>query len=196
LLVASFTIAFEDYDLASGKPLRVEWPQVGEQEIQLRARGLRWKLYYRMDTVRQGQEPSFTWPTSLLAALNIPQHDVGIMGWTRYTMGNTERQLYLPLRITQTGGKPGKNIYHLVLFPGVELQEVFVSLATVNEDGQPASFLQDGKPLRSGFYPAQRRIDVSLAGFPRPGFYYVEIGATLQRGGATSVEFVMYHPGE
>ena len=76
----------------------------------------------------------------------------------------------------------------------MQLQEVYLSLAAVDEEGQPKKYLMDGEPLLYGYYPAQRAIDIPILGLPEPGIYYVEIGATLQSGGAHTLDLFFYHP--
>jgi hypothetical protein len=194
LVVASFTSLFEDYQLTLDESLQVEWPHLGENEVRLRAYGLRWKLYYRMDAITKPEETWFSWPIALLAALNIPKQNLGIVGKTKVGFGNAERDVYLPLRITQKGENTKSNFYHLILWPGVQVTEVYVSLATVGEHGQPKDFFQESRPLQRGPYPAQRAIDIPLSDLPGTGFLYVEIGTTLQDGRSTTIDLLLYHP--
>jgi hypothetical protein len=195
LLVASFTETFEEYDLSSNKDLVVEWKALGNEQVRLRGHGLRRKLYYRMDTVRSPEAQTFSWPVGLLAALAIPKQDIGVVGWTHYSAGKIEREIYLPLRINQKKGKSRLGTYTVVLLPGAELSEVYVSLATVGKDGHPETFLRDGIALGYNYYPADRRIDIPISDLKAPGLYYVEIGAKLKTGGSATVEFWMYHSG-
>jgi len=148
-----------------------------------------------MDTLRPPHSQSFGWPVSLLAALEIPQHDLGILGWIQYRIGKTDHDVYVPLRITQIKDEKRSPIYTVTLLPGVELSEVYLSLATVGKDGIPETFLRDGEALAYNYYPADRRIDIPISGLNKPGLYYVEIGATLKTGGSTNLEFWLYHPG-
>ena len=76
-----------------------------------------------------------------------------------------------------------------------ELQEVFVSIATIKSDGSPARFVQDGKALGYGFYPAQRAITFDIPKPEKSGIYYLEIGATLSSGGVVTIEHWFYHAG-
>jgi hypothetical protein len=195
LLVASFTEAFGDYDLSSNKDLVVEWKKLGNEQVRLRAQGLKRRLYYRMDTVRSPEAQTFSWPVGLLSALAIPREDIGVVGWTRYSAGKIEKEVYLPLRISQQKNKSRLGTYTVVLLPGAELSEVYVSLATAGKDGHPETFLRDGIALGYNYYPADRRIDIPISGFKASGLYYVEIGATLKAGGSATVEFWFYHPG-
>ena len=101
LFAVSLTESFEEYDLTSGKDLIVEWTTPTAHDVHLRAQGLRHRLYYRMDTIRPPEKTSYPWPTDILASLEIPHDDVGVVGWMTYTMSGTERKVYLPLRISQ-----------------------------------------------------------------------------------------------
>jgi hypothetical protein len=195
LLVASFTEAFGDYDHSANKDLVVEWNALGNRQIRLRAHGLKRRLYYRMDTVRSSESQTFNWPVGLLAALAIPRQDIGVVGWTRYSVGEIEKEVYLPLRISQKKDKNRLGSYTVVLLPGAELSEVYVSLATVGKDGHPETFLRDGIALGNNYYPADRPIDIPISDLKAPGLYYLEIGATLKTGGSATVEFWFHHPG-
>jgi len=195
LSVASLTKTFEKYNLNSDRPLHIQWPKLGEQDIRLRAHGIKWKLYYRMDTVRSAGTTTFQWPIGILSALHIQKNSVGIVGWTYEKVGDTTQKIYLPLRVTQSEKLPSKEAYRLVLWPGVQLKEVYISLAKIDDAGRPQEFLQEGKPLEYGFYPAQRAIPVSLSGVQTSGIYKVTISATLESGGATTKEFWFYHQG-
>jgi hypothetical protein len=195
LLVASLTEFFEDYDLTSGKDLLVEWKAPGSTEVRLRAQGVTQKLYYRMDTVLLANSTAYTWPAHILAAMNIRKNDLGVMGWTTHVFGETVQKVHLPLRIRQQKHPVGAHSYQLILVPGRELQEVYISLATVNADGLPETFLKDGEPLEYGYYPAGRGITIPISGLKSAGIYYLEIGATLKGTGVTTVELWFYHRG-
>ena len=196
LMVVSLTESFEEYDLASGKELLVKWTAPGNGSIRLRASSLKHKLYYRMDTVRPPADTSYLWPLPILAALNIPKKDIGVVGWTQYAVGDTKRSVYVPLRLSQQR-EPGRlGNYQLVLLPGRELTEVFVSLVAMGADGRPKSYLRNEEPLQYGYYPAGRGIMIPLAGLETAGIYYLEIGARLRGGGSTAAELWFYHPGE
>ena len=197
LVTASLTEAFEDYDLKAGKELVVAWQAPQKQPVHLRAQGLRPRLYYRMDTVRPPGSVSFQWPTAILAALDIPRQDIGVIGWMSYALGGVAREVSLPLRISQKGNIPQARTYRVVLWPGRELTEVFISLAPVKADGAVGTFLpnQDGRPLKYGYYPAERGIEFDLPAPETPGVYYLEIGATLRSGGVITIENWFYHAG-
>jgi hypothetical protein len=193
LWVASFTRSFEEYDLTSGADLLVEWVSPGDLGIRLRAQGIKPELYYRMDAVGSATSHSFHWPSDLLAAQHISREDIGVLGWIRYSVGGVERDVYVPLRIRQHDSVPESDRYELVLFPTVELKEVYLSLAPVGSDGRPRSFIEQGKRLGYGFYPAERPVRIKLRGLGDPGLYYLEIGAELAAGGTVALTQWIYH---
>lgn len=195
LLVASLTESFEDYDLSSGKDLIIEWTAPGDGGIHLRAQGVRPRLYYRMDTLRPPQSKSYAWPSNILAALKIGRKDIGLVGWTRYPVGKIKRNVYVPLRVTQRRNPSGSGRYQVVVVPGRELTEVFISVAAVGPNKRPGRFLRDGDALGYGYYPAGRGIRIPISNLKAPGVYYLGIGATLKGGGATAVDVWFYHRG-
>jgi hypothetical protein len=195
LLIASLTESFEDYVLASGKAVLIEWQQVpGHGGVRLRAQGLRRRLFYRMDAVRPSSSTSFTWPAEILTALEISRKDIGIVGSARLPVGQIERDVYVPLQIRQQRDPLRSGSYRLVLLPGVELTELFISLATVGADGRHHTALKDEEALGYGYYPAERPIEVAISNLKTPGIYHLEIGARLRAGGAFTVELWFYHP--
>ncbi len=196
LRIASFTESFEDYDLNLSKDIMIEWNKSpGENVVRLRAQGLKRRLYYRMDTIRPAGNTSFAWSTAILTALKLQQKDIGAVGFTNYSVGNTDRDVYIPLRIKQKGNPAQNGNYKLVLLPGVELKEVFLSVAPVGIDGRLKTFIKDSDALGYGFYPADRGIEVSISGLKEPGIYYVGIGAILGSAGSYSLELWFYHAG-
>jgi hypothetical protein len=146
-----------------------------------------------MDAVRPPGSKSYEWPVDLLSALAIPKSEVGVVGMTRISLGQAERVLYLPLRISQGGKLATPGGYHLVILPGVELKEVFVTLAAVK--GNLETILKNGEPLAYGYYPAERPIEAPVAVPREQGIYRLEIGATHMSGGASTAELWFYHAG-
>lgn len=194
LLIASLTESFEKYDASNAKPLYVEWnPPPGSAQIQLRAQGLNPRLYYRMDTTQPAGSNSYTWPSDVLASLGLQKNDIGVAG--RYPVGQTERYVYVPLRLSQTQRGVRNRGYMLALLPGMELQEVFITLALTGPDGKPKTYLKNREKLGYGFYPADRRIDVPISGLTTPGTYYLHLGTTLRASGTATIELWFYHSG-
>ncbi len=143
LLVLSFTEVFEEFDATSGRALQVQWEAPGDGRVRLRAQGAG-KQYYRMDTLRPPGATSFLWPSNVLAGLGLSRQEIGVVGWARTQVGGTERPVYLPLRISQDQPPAGTGEHRLMLVPGRELAELYVSLAAVGADGEPGQFLVGG----------------------------------------------------
>lgn len=194
LSIASWTASFAGYDLASKRPLQVEWDvAAGAGAVKLRSDCLRRRTYYQMDAVRPAASKSYSWPTDLLAALQIPKEELGITGAAPMRVGSADRDVYLPLRIAQDAKPAPSASYRLALLPGVELQEVFLTLYAAKGDQMTA--VKNGEPLGYGYYPAERPIETTVSPPAAAGIYRLEIGATLKSGGVSSIELWFYHVG-
>lgn len=196
LQLASFTLFFEEFDPEEAETLIVRWDESYERPVRLRATGLRDRLYYQMDTVRPKGTTSFHWPTGVLSAYDIRRKDIGLLGWTRYPMSGSESDVYVPLRIASSDASPDPGRYQFLLMPVREMEEVYVSLAEVDAEGRPATYLIFQEPLRYGYYPAQQTIDVEIPAdaLQTGGVYHVELSARYAQGGSTSIDFLFHHP--
>jgi hypothetical protein len=193
LILASLTQSFEDYDLTSGDDLIIEWTARGAGTLRVRAQGIKRDLYYRMDAVRPSETQVYRWHSDVLAAQHVTRADIGVLGWTRESLGGADRDVFIPLRIRQHHPRAATVAYDLVLFPTVALKEVYVSLAAVGADGVPNRFIKQGAPLGYGYYPAERPVNVRLRDPGDTGIYYVEIGADLAAGGSATLRHWVYH---
>jgi len=194
LLVASFTEFYEDFDPSILGKLSVEWSSPAGAPLHLRAYALREKLYYQMDAEIPSGKTAYVWPGELLNALHLSKWDIGVVGFMEYRVGEENRTVYVPLRIRQKNQKPTLG-YQLVLVPGSELKEVFISLAQLGTDGQAHSFVISDRPLRKGYYPAERGILVEIPALKAAGVYYLEVGATNRYGGPVTQRMWFYHSG-
>jgi hypothetical protein len=192
LTIASWTESFDDYNLTSGTALKIEWDAPSANGVHLRAQGMRRRLYFRMDA--SPASASFSWRPDLLAAVNIPQSELGITGSYLGTVSGQEREILLPLRIAQKEKPKSSGAYRLVVIPGVEFKEMFVTLAPA--DGKGGAALKNGEPLRYGYYPAERPVEIPISGLPKPGIYHLQIGATSAASGATTADLWFYHSGK
>jgi len=197
LQLVSFTKSFEAYNLSSGKPLQIKWDKSPSNSItRLRARGTKRKLYYRMDTYCSPEKNSFNWPVNILSTLNVLKNDIGVVGITKYVIGGKERDIYLPLSISQQKEIKKNRDFKLVLLPGVELSEIYISIRQIKQDGKPGLVIKNGVKLGYGYYPADRTINIPIMGLKEKGIYYLEAGATLRNGGSSSIEIWFYNPAE
>jgi len=185
LLVASLTESVADFDVATGKPLQIEWTPPEGAKVHIRSRALRHRLYYQMDTVQPPGSRSYAWATNLLAKFNLRKNELSWLAWTAVTVGGTPHDVYVPLRVSQAGGSRSPS-YQALVIPGVELSEVFVSLAPVGRDGRLGQYVKKDEPLHYGYYPADRAITIPLPALGEPGIYALEIKATRRSGGGAS----------
>jgi len=194
LQIVSLTESFGEYNTNSGKPILIEWDTPpANSAIHLRAQSVKWKLYYRMDTYRPNGDKLYNWPTDILASLSIEKSDFGLVGIAQDSIAKEKRDIYVPLRVSQDGKTIRTNNYNLMLLPGVELKEVFISLAPLGTDGRPGKFIKNGDELKYGYYPAERSIQIPISGLQIAGVYYLEIGATLRNGGSSTLQIFFYH---
>ena len=195
LLIASLTESVEAFNAAANRDLVVEWTAPQGVSVHLRAQALRHRLYYRMDTIRPSGNGSFRWSPNLLSAFKLNRDELGTVAWISYRVGNANRDVYVPLRISQHGAAIRSRSYELKLLPGVELDEVYYSLAPVKPDGRTDTFVKKDKPVGSGYYPAGRAFVIKVPELRAPGIYYLKIGATRKSGGATTAEIWFYSSG-
>jgi hypothetical protein len=197
LSVASLTRAFAEYDPDSTARLALAWAApAGDGPVHLRVRGIRRDLYYAMDAVRPAGSRGYEWPTSILAAQRIRRPDIGVLGWTRATIGGVDRPVYLPLRVAPArpgAAAPAAAGYEVVLYPNVRLDEVFVTLTALDAGGRVRATVKRGEALGLGFYPAERPVRVRLADPGAPGLYLLEISARAAGGAAATVEPVLFY---
>jgi hypothetical protein len=197
LALLSFTASFGEIDLESGRPLLLEWPAPPvDRDVQLRAQSMQRRLFYRMDTSVRAGGTRYRWPTEGLIAVKLARADLGLVGFTRMTIGGAEQQVLLPLSASQSSGtRAAPSAYTLLLRPAVGLSELFVSVARLGADGRAAQGVAPGRELGYGLYPADALIEVPIDAPRERGLYAVQIGATLRGGGSTTLQFVFYQPG-
>jgi hypothetical protein len=188
LVIASFTERFEAYDPDTTRSLVLQWSAPGAGHVRLRALALPRRTYYRMDTEQGGSDSSWTWPADLLAALDIGRPELGVVAWTRQAVGDTERDVHLPLRIGAAQTTDAAGGYTLIVVPQVELTEMYVTVAAIGGDGRAAAYLRDEEPLGYGYYPTDRPIEITIARPATPGLYRVQIGAGIRGGGSLATE--------
>lgn len=195
LNIVSLTEWFEDFATGANRNLRIEWAAPGNARIHLRAVAVRPKLYYRMDVTRLPQSASFVWQSNILKELQLTRSEIGLLGWTLQTIGGTQRPVYVPLRISQQRPAQRSPRYRLVVLPGIELSEVYLSITALRGKGAEGKPLVDGEPLERGQYSAHRPISIDLPPLPAAGIYLLEIGATVRGGGSAADQILLYSPG-
>lgn len=197
LALVSFTASFDEINLKSGQPVVLEWsapPANGA--VRLRAQSMRRGLFYRMDTGVGRGTTRYRWPTDGLAMAKLTRADLGLIGFTRMTIGGAEQQVMLPLRASQSAAPNEAPLaYTVLLRPAVALSEVFVSVEPLEPDGRSAGGSIPARELGYGLYPADALIEVPIDARQKRGLYAVQIGARLRSGGATTLRFVFLQAG-
>jgi len=193
LLIASFTETFDNFDPNTGKPLILEWNAPNQSRLRIRSYSLAQKRYYRMDTLRDPNQTSYSWNTSVLAALDFRKTQIGIVGWTEASIGNQKRSLYIPLRVSQNQKSARSKTLQLLIVPGVELREVKITLSLLGADGKPATVLKNNVRLSGDFYPEHQAFPVSMPTLQKSGTYFLSIGAVSRQGTPVSNELWFYY---
>jgi hypothetical protein len=194
LRIASLTEPFEHFEITPDTRLHVQWTPPESAPVRLRASALRRRLYYRMDTLRPSGAKSYVWPANMLASFNLGTREIGIVGWTPLSIQGRKHDVYVPLRVARQTVATHSGNYVLVLVPGADLNEVYISLGAVQPDGRIGAFVKRDEPLGYGYYPAERAFSVRLAKPRTAGIYRMDIGATLRQGGSATQSLLFYHP--
>jgi hypothetical protein len=192
LSIVSWTESFQAYDLSSTRPLQIEWDSPDKTEVRLIAHALRRRLYYRMDAISPAGTQSYRWKNDLLASLGINNDELGVLASANLRVGDSTHQVYLPLRIAQSGRPAHASQYDLVVVPGEEASEMYVSIT--DETHSDHALLKKDEPLGYGYYPAGRAVKIPIARPSSPGIYQVEIGATFRSGAVSTTELWFYNP--
>jgi hypothetical protein len=197
LALLSFTASFGEIDIESGRPLLLEWSAPpGDRDVQLRAQSMKRRLFYRMDSSIRAGGTRYRWPTDGLAAVKLARADLGLVGFTRMTIGGVEQEVLLPLSVSQSAGTHAAPVaYLLLLRPAVGLSELFVSVAPLGPDGRPAHGVAPARERGYGLYPADALVEVPIDAPRKRGLYAVQIGARPRSGGSTTLQFVFHQAG-
>jgi hypothetical protein len=194
--VVSLVESVEEFNPAVNSPLLVEWVPFGNATVHLQVHAFRRKFYYQMDSIRPEGSTSYTWPSDILSVFNLKSKELGFVAWVSHKVGNTRREVFLPLRIRQKPAITRSGSYTAKLLPNAELDQVFVSLALVTQDGRDGTFLKKDEELKPGYYPKEQAIPIPLPPLKIKGIYHLQIGVTFKSGGSTVAEVWFYHPND
>jgi hypothetical protein len=195
LLIASLTENFEEFDTSLKDPLRVSWTAPEGATVTIQGYSLRFRLHYRMRTLRPSKDSAYVWTTSLLRQLGVKRADLGVVGVARVPLGGTAREVLVPLRIAQKVVSPPLPSLRVTLYPSVELEEVFVTVAPVDAAGKTGAPVKDAVPQQLGYYPAERGVTIPLPVIPGRGVFLLELSAKLAAGGSSVARTFFYNHG-
>ncbi len=193
--LVSFVESLE-YDLADNADLKVAWHRPdGDRVVRLRARSLRSKTYYRMDTAIPAPDRSYDWSSDVLASLDLASGELGVLGWTELELREgMPRTVYLPLTISQAPSPGTTDGYQVAVVPDLRLREVFISLAPVDERGAAGTPVFAKRKLDYGYYPAKEATVFELGKPEKPGLYELTIDCAFMGTGSATTSFWFYHP--
>ena len=196
MFLSSFTETFEKYDLDSDDPLVIHWTARPDSGVQLRAETIKAGRYYRMDTRAAPSDSQYRWPNRILSSERLGKSDLGVLGWTRVTVGGRRRVAYVPVAITQKGAASSCGPLQLAFSTETRLTEVLVSLSLLDTTGAVLRVIKNDSALNRGFYPAGSPVLVSLrrSDLAAPGLYSLKISATLSPRGNYSHEYLLLIP--
>ena len=139
---------------------------------------------------------SFNWPVNVLASLNISRNDIGVVALAKDSIRGEQRDIYVPVRISQKNTGDRNNDYKIALLPGVEFSEIYISIAQLSEDEKREIVIKQREKLGYGYYPADRSIEIPLSGIKEKGIYNMQVEGILRNGGTSTIETWFYIPGE
>ena len=187
LAVMGVAQALRNIEWKSMPRLDVSWPTPQTQPVRIRAFSLQQSVSYRMDSLRSPSNGArFSWPTDILARVGLAANEVALAAW--YEVGaDDSRRVFLPLAI---GGQVPTTPFEIVLFPGVELNDCFV---TLRSEGGGDAIWRD-RPLGKTRYSAAVAIRVPMPSNLKPGLYRFEASAHMASGGSTSTTVLIRMP--
>ena len=196
MFLSSFTDTFEAYDLSSDDPLVIHWDARTDSGVQLRAETIKAGRYYRMDTRTAPRDSVYRWPNRILSSERLAKTDIGVLGFTRVTLGGRRRLAYVPLAITQKGAAATCGPLQLAFSTETRLTEVSVSLSQLDSTGAESRVIKNDEALNRGFYPAGSPIIVTLrrTDLASAGLYSLKVSATLSPRGNYSHEYLLLIP--
>ena len=185
--VASLHFAPRTFSLGVGQSVRLSWSFSLDRPNRLRAVSLKPKVYYRMDTLRPAESTSYGWPTDLLEQLGVSDNEIGLVSWQDTEIAGSETRLYSPVSV-----EGSSEALEIVLLPDLALEEVYLSLAPIDDNGRAGEYLLSDMPLEYNVYPEGRPVTVQLPSLEKPGVYRLEIGTLFRTGGSSSQDVLFY----
>lgn len=184
LSILSLTAAFEEYDPASDPSLHLTWSARAGDSLRIQVRAVQPNLFFGMDTERPISTGSYEWPTGVLSTLNIRRADIGLLAWTLVKRPSRTLMVHVPVSVARGAGPVPITGYSLVVYPVMELREVYLTLGPADSTGQPirSALIRNHVAQLQGYYPAERPIQLSLPALRTPGIYYLQVTGTLLDG--------------
>lgn len=197
LALVSFTSMYGTFDPQRDRTVLVRWAApAGTSPVHLRGYSLKPRTYYQMDATLEPAKAPFAWPLQLLQDVGLQRRDLALLAWTTYKTGSVSREVYVPVSIAAdpaTG--PPAVAPRLVLRPGRSLNEIFLTVQSLDANLAPSSPLLKDEAYGEGPYPAEVPIvlDWKRLKIAAPGFYSVKIGAAVANGTPATLPLTLYY---
>jgi hypothetical protein len=180
---------------AKGQTLHFVWPRLAtapSKPIQLQLESFRRDLYYRLNTERTPQSPSYEWPVEprCNGDVLLQSRDIGVLARTQVAIGSSKPiDVLVPVILSPQPSAAVRPPYRAVLVPGSRVQEVYVTLSQYDASGSPTRIVTD-RPLNMPPYPSGGRIVVELtaADIKKPGLYRLVLNVEFENGQRESVD--------
>lgn len=196
LSLVSFTSSFETFDPQRETNLLVRWVAPGNLPVHLRSYSLKPRTYYQMDAALEPGKAPYTWPLDLVRDIGLQRRELAVVAWTSYKAGQVARDVYLPVAVSgsNSAGSPARPP-RLVLRPGRNLNEIYLTVQPLNASLTPAHPLLEDEPYGEGPYSAEVPIslDWKRLKITAPGFYSLKIGATVVNGTPATLLLTLYY---
>lgn len=194
----SFVKGAGSFDPEHDRQIVLAWqaPKDVKGDVKLRAFSLKPRTYFRMDTEKPAVGGSYSWPSEVLASVDLGGKDVGVLAWlTLPGPAGRNREVYLPLRAGATKASDG---YELIVVPSKKLKKVLITLSQVNEGGGVLNTLFRDKDIGGEFpyFPSNEPTVIPTEKIGPAGFYHLQIKATAASGDSVISEIDFYHSGD
>ena len=168
-------------------PITVAWGSgLGQSALHIQAISLTQRVHYQMDALVPAASGTWIWPSDLVKnSLKLSPSEVGLLASLL-----SDRGRFIPLNVGP--GNHSATSVHLLIVPGAQAKEIFVSILRLDASGQTKEVKRAKGPLLQGFYPGGEPVDVALPEINAAGQYAVLISADFKSSGHASVRFLVH----
>jgi len=160
-----------------GRPdnLSLRWSNLNNNPVYLSGYVLNYPYSesYQMDKRMDKNPSNYNWPLGFIYALNVSTKEIGIVCRTVLTMGNIDKEVYYPIKLSSTV----PITYQMIFKSDYYLYDITYSLALVDQQsGFPIHYLHQSKQVAKFKGPNELTI-VNIDGEMQTGYYQLQIKA-------------------
>jgi hypothetical protein len=184
-IIAGYVSGSHAFSVSSARTVRLSWPEIGGDSVQIRAISLDPNVPYRMDTRAGGSFREFRWPTEVLRAVRLDGGELGLQATLRQGPREARHPVLVPLRIGDAADPAPRLVIHSV----EALREVHLAIRDprTRREAMPPVL---AKKWVSGLQPVEIPIPPTLS----PGRYRVEVSAVTMAGAHLTADAVILVP--